>query len=256
MGLSWGLLRQINLTHFGFVFLSAYLCYHLTTAWGFDPLATLVLLVPLFFAIGVVMEWALARFRITAFNSLLVTFGLTVMIESLIQYVWTADFRKLQTGYGEAKFKIGALFVPLPELLTLIVSVSLAVGIWAVMRYTDLGKAMRAIAEDAPMASAFGIDARRIAFLLSGGCVALAAIAGAMFALTFTLTPTQIFSWVGVVFAAVMLGGLGNPLGPLIAGVIIGVSESIAMTVFAPSWAPIVSFTLLILMLLFRPAKA
>lgn len=255
LGLSWGLLRQINLTHFGFVFLSAYACYHMTTVWGIDPLLTLAVLVPVFFAIGVAMQWFLARFRISAFNSLLVTFGMTVMIESLIQYVWTADFRKLQTSYGEEKFKIGTLFVPVPELITLMLSVGLALAIWAAMRYTDLGKAMRAMAEDAPIAAAFGINERGLSLLLSGLCLALAATAGVCFALTFTLTPTQIFSWVGVVFAAVMLGGLGSPLGPLVAGVIIGVSESIAMVLFAPSWAPIVSFSLLILMLLFRPGR-
>ncbi|MBM3570136.1 MAG: branched-chain amino acid ABC transporter permease [Alphaproteobacteria bacterium] len=254
LGLSWGLLGQINLTHFGFVFLSAYLCYHLTMVWGVDPLLTLGLLVPAFFAVGVVMQWALARFRVSTFNSLLVTFGLTVMIEALIQKIWTADFRKLQTGYGEEKFSFLGLYAPLPELLTLTVSAAAAGGIWLLMRYTDLGKAMRAMAEDAPIAAAFGVNARALALLLSGSCVALAAIAGVFFALSFTLTPTQIFSWVGVVFAAVMMGGLGNPLGPLLAGLVIGVSEALAMAVFSPSWAPIVSFSLLIVLLLFRPA--
>jgi len=255
LGLSWGLQRQINLTHFGFVFLSAYLCYQGATVWGVDPLLSLIIVIPVFFGIGVVMQWALARFRISAFNSLLVTFGLTVVIESLIQYVWTADFRKLHSAYGEIKFTVFGLYVPLPEFLAFVVSATLAVGIWALLRHSDLGKALRAMAEDAPIASAFGVNERAISLLLSGTCIALAGIAGAMFALTYTLTPTQIFSWVGVVFAAVMLGGLGNPLGPLLAGMIIGVSEAIAMTLFAPSWAPIVSFSLLILMLLFRPAR-
>lgn len=256
LGLSWGLLRQINLSHFGFVFLAAYICYHMTTVWGFDPLLALLFLPPLFFFIGVVMQWALARFQISPFNSLLVTFGLTVMIESLIQYVWTADFRKLQSTYAEEKFTVGSLYIPVPELITLALAVFFAFSIWAVMRFTDLGKAMRAMAEDGPIAAAFGINQKALSYILSGTCVALAAVAGVCFALTFTLTPTQIFSWVGVVFAVVMLGGLGSALGPLVAGIIIGVSEAIAMVLFAPSWAPIVSFSLLILMLLFRPGKA
>lgn len=255
LGLSWGLLRQINLAHFGFVFLSAYLSYHMATVWGLDPLLTLLLLPPLFFAIGVVQQWLLSRFHISPFNSLLVTFGFTVMIESLIQYVWTADFRRLQSSYGEEKFVLGKLYLPVPELLTLVLAVLFAFAIWAAMRFTDLGKAMRAMAEDGPIAAAFGINQRALSLILSGLCVALASIAGICFALTFTLTPTQIFSWVGVVFAVVMLGGLGSALGPLVAGVIVGVSEAVAMAVFAPSWAPLVSFSLLILMLLFRPGK-
>lgn len=256
LGLSWGLLRQINLAHFGFVFLSAYLCYQMVGSWGIDPLLTLLILPPFFFAIGVATQWLLARFRISPLNSLLVTFGLTVMIESLIQKIWTADFRRLQSGYGDEKFIVGGLYIPVPELITLLLAVGLSLAIWAALRFTDLGKAMRAMAEDGPIAAAFGINQRGLSLILAGICVALAAIAGICFALTFTLTPTQIFAWVGVVFATVMLGGLGSAIGPLIAGIIIGVSEAIAMALFAPSWAPIVSFSLLIFVLLLRPGKA
>ncbi len=255
LGLTWGLLRQINLAHFGLVFLSAYLSYHMASVWGVDPLLTLLILPPLFFLIGVAMQWVLARFEITPFNSLLVTFGITVVIESGIQALWTADFRRMETHYNDMKFTIGSLYVPVPELLTLVLSVTIALSIWAVMRYTDLGKAMRAMAEDGPIASAFGINQKGLSLILAGLCASLAAVAGICLALTFTLTPSQIFAWVGVVFAAVMLGGLGSPLGPLVAGVIIGVSEAITMAVAAPSWAPIVSFSLLIVVLLFLPGR-
>jgi branched-chain amino acid transport system permease protein len=255
LGLTWGLLRQINLAHFGLVFLAAYLSYHMASVWGVDPFLTLVLLPPLFFMLGVGMQWVLARFAITPFNSLLVTFGITVVIESGIQAIWTADFRRMETHYNDLKFTVGSLYIPVPELVTLVLAVSICLIIWAVMRYTDLGKALRAMAEDGPIACAFGIDQKGLSLLLAGLCAALAAVAGICLALTFTLTPSQIFAWVGVVFAAVMLGGLGSALGPLVAGIIIGVSEAITMAVAAPSWAPIVSFSLLILMLLFRPSK-
>ena len=124
------------------------------------------------------------------------------------------------------------------------------------MRYTDWGKALRAMAEDAPIAQAFGVNAKSMSLLLAGLCSALAGVASICLALTFTLTPSQIFAWVGVVFAAVMLGGLGSALGPLVAGIIIGVSEAVTMAVASPSWAPIVSFSLLIVVLLLRPGKA
>jgi branched-chain amino acid transport system permease protein len=255
LGLTWGLLRQINLAHFGFVFLAAYLSYQMATEWGIDPLATLLVLPPLFFLAGAGMQWLLARFEITPFNSLLVTFGITVVIESIIQGIWTADFRRLETHYNDQKFTIGNFYLPVPELLTLLLSVAIAVLIWAAMRYTDLGKALRAMAQDGPIAAAFGINEKGMSLMLAGVCAALAAVAGICLALTFTLAPSQIFAWVGVVFAAVMLGGLGSALGPLVAGVIIGVSEAVTMAVTAPSWAPIVSFSLLIAMLLLRPDK-
>lgn len=255
LGLTWGLLRQINLAHFGFVFLSAYSSYHMATVWGLDPLVTLLILPPLFFGLGVAMQWVLARFEISPFNSLLVTFGITVMIESLVQAVWTADFRRLESAYNSQKFVLGTLYVPVPELITLVLAVVISVSVWAAMRYTDLGKALRAMAQDGPIAAAFGINQRGMSLVLAGVCAALAAVAGICLALTFALTPSQIFAWVGVVFAAVMLGGLGSALGPLFAGIIIGVSEAITMAVAAPSWAPIVSFSLLIVMLLLKPGK-
>ena len=255
LGLTWGLLRQINLAHFGLVFLGAYLSYQMAASWHVDPLLALPIIPPLFFAIGVAMQWALARFAITPFNSLLVTFGIAVVIESAIQGVWTADFRKLESSYNSLKFTAGGLYFPVPELVTLVLSLGLSFAIWAAMRYTDLGRALRAIAEDGPIAAAFGIDHARLSLLLAGSCAALAGVAGICLALTFSLTPSQIFSWVGVVFAAVMLGGLGSALGPLVAGLLIGVSEAITMAVASPSWAPIVSFTLLIVVLLFRPGK-
>jgi len=256
LGLTWGLLRQINLAHFGLVFLGGYLSYQMATSWQLDPLLALLVVPPLFFLVGAAMQWVLSRFAITPFNSLLVTFGITVVIESAIQGIWTADYRRLESHYGDLKFTVGGLYVPVPELLTFLLALGISLGIWAGLRYTDLGKALRAMAEDGPVAAAFGIDSRMLALVLAGGCAALAGVAGVCLALSFTLTPSQIFAWVGVVFAAVMLGGLGSALGPLVAGIVIGVSEAVTMAVASPSWAPIVSFSLLILMLLFRPGKA
>lgn len=256
LGLTWGLLHIINLAHFAFAFLAAYLCYQLASVGGMDPLLTLALIVPLFFVLGVAVQWLLARFAVSPLNSLLATFGLTAILEAGIQGAWTADFRKLESVYAGQKFRIGELFVPVPELLTLLFALTLSLGIWAAMRYTNLGRALRALAEDAPVAAAFGINARAHALLLAGVCGALAGIAGVCLALSFTLTPAQIYAWVGVVFAAVMLGGLGSALGPLAAGVVIGVSEAVTMAFASPSWAPMVSFTLLILLLLLRPERS
>jgi branched-chain amino acid transport system permease protein len=204
----------------------------------------------------VLVQWLLARFTVSPLNSLLATFGLTAIVEAAIQYFWTADFRKLDSTYAHQKFRVGELFVPVPELLALLLAVGLSFAIWAVMRYTDVGRALRAAAEDGPIASAFGVNRKAHALLLAGVCAALAGVAGVCLALSYTLTPAQIYAWVGVVFAAVMLGGLGSALGPLAAGLVIGVSEALTMAVASPSLAPIVSFTLLIVILLVRPGKA
>ncbi len=255
LSLSWGLLRQINLAHFALAFLGAYLTYQLASVGGMDPLATLLVIAPAFFVVGVALQWLFARFVVTPLNSLLVTFGLTVIVEALIQWLWTADFRRLESSYAEIRFRVGTLFLPLPELLTLGLAVALSLAVWATLRYTDVGKALRAAAEDAPIAAAFGVNERVLALALAGVSAALAGVAGVCIALVYTLAPAQIYAWVGVVFAAVMLGGLGSALGPLVAGMVIGVSEAVTMALTAPSWAPLVSFSLLIGVLLARPGK-
>jgi len=255
LSLSWGLLRIINLAHFAFAFLATYVCFQLASN-GVDPLLALVGIVPAFFALGVLLHWLMARFRMTTFNSLLLTFGLMGIVEAIIQTIWTADFRKLESAYANQKFKLGALFVPVPELITLVLALALALAISAVLRFTDLGRALRAAAEDAPVAAAFGVDQKRNGLLLAGTCAALVSIAGVCIALTSTLAPSQMYAWIGVVFAAVMLGGLGSAIGSLVAGLLIGVSDAVTMAVTAPSLAPIVSFTLLIVVLIFRPGKA
>lgn len=255
LSLSWGMLRQINLAHFALAFLGAYLTYQLSTSMALDPLLTLILIVPLFFALGIALHAMLMRFKVGPFNSMLVTFGIVVMVEALLQWVWTADFRRLESHYAETKWRVGSLYLPTPELLTFVLGVGIAVGAWLVLQRTDIGKAIRASAEDAPIAAAFGVNQRAMGLLLSGFNAALAGVAGLCIALSYTLAPSQIYAWIGVVFACVMLGGLGRPLGPLIAGCIIGISEALTMAVASPSWAPLVSFALLMAVLLLRPGR-
>jgi branched-chain amino acid transport system permease protein len=256
LSMSWGLLKLINLAHFAFAFLSAYICFQLSTVSHMNPLLAMAVVVPLMFVLGAGLHWVMAKFAITPFSSLLLTFGITGIIEAIIQKIWTADIRKLESVYGDQKFKIGDLFVPMPELITFVLAVVISFGIWALLKFTDLGRALRASAEDPKIAAAFGINERVNSLVLAGVCSALAGVAGVCLALVFSLSPSQIYAWIGVVFAAVILGGLGSAIGPLIAGIIIGVSEAVTMAVTSPSWAPIVSFTLLIFILLVRPGLA
>ncbi|MBI1959543.1 MAG: branched-chain amino acid ABC transporter permease [Candidatus Rokubacteria bacterium] len=255
LGLSWGLLRLINLAHFALVFLGAYLTYHLAGTGGMNPFLTVLLIAPAFFVLGVALQWAFDAFRVNELASLLVTFGLTVVIESVIQWVWTADFRRLESPYATMSFRLGPLFVPVTELCMLLAAAALSFLTWAWLRFTWVGKGMRASVEDPDIAAAFGVSPRRLALLLSGVGAAYAGVAGTFVALVYTLAPSQIYAWIGVVFAVVILGGLGNPLGPLVAGIGIGLSESVTMAVAEPSWAPLVSFALLILVLVLRPDR-
>lgn len=255
LGLGWGLLRVINLMHFGWAFLAAYITYELRSRSGVDPLLALIFLVPMFGLLGMGLQAITSRFAITPFSSLLTTFGLTAAVEALLQLIWSADFRRMSSVYDEHKIRLGTVVLNQAELITIALSFSLAAAVWWMLNRTDAGKAMRAAAEDAQIATAFGIDARRLSLRLAGVCSALAACAGVCIALTFTLAPSQIFSWVGVAFAAVMMGRLASAWSPLFAGIVIGLSEALTMALIAPTWAPLVAFTLLIVILIVRPVR-
>jgi branched-chain amino acid transport system permease protein len=255
LSLSWGMLRQVNLAHFALAFLGGYLTFQLAAVAKLDPFVALAITAPAFCALGMALHWFLVRFSVTLLNTLLVTFGLTSIIEAGIQWFWTADFHRMESAYAAVRWKLGPLFVALPDLITLGFALTLSLGMWGVLRFTDMGKAMRATTEDAPIAAAFGVNEKLLGYLVSGLAAAVAAVAGLCLALNHTLAPVQIYAWMGVVFAAVMMGGLGSPLGPLVAGIVIGVSEALTMAVTAPTWAPLVSFSLLIGIILFRPSK-
>ena len=253
LSLSWGLLRLVNLGHFAMALLSAYLTWYAGTAWGVPSYLSGPVIIALFFAYGVALHWVFMRFRVAEMASMLITFSIAVIVESLLTAVWTADFRRYETAYASSSFVVGPLYVPTLNLAAGLVAALLAGLTWAWLRYTYVGKALRAGAEDAPIAAAFGINHRALSYLLSGLCAAYAGVAGVFIALIATLAPSEIWTWVGVVFAVVIIGRLGNPVGALAGGVLIGVCEALTMAVVNPAWAPLVSFSVLIAILLLKP---
>ena len=253
LSLSWGLLKLVNLSHFALAFLSAYLTYQLGTQFALPAWASLLLITPAFFVLGALLHTVFVRFKVTEFASMLVTFGMTVLIESLIQWIWSADFRTFETPYAQKSIRVGPIFVPILELSAFAAAALLSATAWFGLNRTLLGRALRAAAHDGPIAATFGINASRLSYMLAGLCSASAGVAGVFIALTSTLAPSQIESWIGVVFAVVIIGGLANPKGTLLAGMLIGVSESVTTAVVNPAWAPLVAFSILIALLVWRP---
>ena len=253
LSLSWGLLRLVNLSHFAMALLSAYLTWYLGTAAGIPAYLSGPLIVVAFFLYGVALHWVFMRFGVAEMASMLITFSIAVIVESMLQFIWTADFRRYETAYASSSIVIGSLYVPTLNLMACLMAALLAGLTWSWLRFTYVGKALRAGAEDAPIAAAFGINHRALSFLLSGLCAAYAGIAGVFIALIAALAPSEIWTWIGVVFAVVIIGRLGNPIGALAGGILIGSCEAITMAVVNPAWAPLVSFSVLIALLLFRP---
>src|SRR3989442_4953948 len=218
LSLSWGLLRLVNLSHFALALLGAYLTSQLGHAFHLAPWLAAGLIVPAFFALGVVLHVVFARFRVTEFTSLLVTFGLAVILESLIQWFWTADYRRYETPWASASIRVGPLFVPTLELLACLTAATLAVATWAWLRFTYVGKALRAASEDPAMAGAFGVNHRAHAFVLSGISAAYAGVAGAFLTLVSAPAAVPVWASAGPAFPGVVFTGLGHSVGALVAG--------------------------------------
>jgi branched-chain amino acid transport system permease protein len=256
LSLTWGMLRVINLAHFAMILLSGYLTYTLTTNAGVDPLLTVVVTVPAMFAIGAALQWGFQRFGVSELNSLLVSFGVLIISIQVISNVWSADFRRLTADvnpYATGSLSIGPLVFPIPTLVASVSAIALVIGIHILLERTFVGRALRAFGEDPAIAGAFGMDHRRLGMLLAGIAGGTAAVAGTLFAVGGSLTPATAFEWFGVVFAIVILGGIGNVIGTLLAGALVGAASGVVAVAWSPVAAPLVVYSLVILALLFRP---
>jgi branched-chain amino acid transport system permease protein len=256
LSLTWGLLKVINLAHLALILVSAYVTYELTTSTGVDPLLAMLILVPCLFVVGVAVHWVIERFRVDEFNSLLLSFGLFMIAIRLITNIWSADFRRIDDAhnrYATRALFIGDIAFPVPQLLAFGAAVLFAAAAFLVLRYTSFGRALRALAYDREIAAAFGVNHRRIAVITAGLGAATGGVAGVLIGINQSIFPQLAFEWVGLVFTVVILGGIGNLLGAVAAGVIVGVISSVVGVAWTHQGAPLVTFLVLILALLFRP---
>jgi branched-chain amino acid transport system permease protein len=254
--LTWGMLKVINLSHFSFAIFAAYITYQLSTSMGMDPFLTLLVTVPLFFLVGVALQWFIDTFQVDEFMSLLVTFGLFIILESVMRWFWTADHRFIPANlnpYLGMSIWIGRYALPIPQLASFVAALLISGFTMYLLNRTYAGKALRALAQDREIAGAFGVDHRRSAMLLSGLAGAYAAVAGAFISMIYGVTPTAAIEWLPVVFAVVILGGLANAFGAFAAGMLIGVTDHVTSAVADAGIAPLVTFVILILALLLKP---
>jgi branched-chain amino acid transport system permease protein len=253
--LIFGVLRIINFAHGAVMMLGMYATYWLWMLVGLDPYLSVLVTAPVFFGVGVAIQRIVIEPNRDAaeHNQLLLTLGLALFLENLALVLWQGDFRTLRVSYSSASFFIADTLVEVPRLIAAGGAVVIAVALYVFLRRTDLGKAIRALAEEREGAMLVGIDVSRIrsvAFGIGSACVA---VAGALITPFFYIAPDVGESFNIMAFVVVVLGGMGNFLGALAGGFIVGLAESLGAAFLPGSLKQFVVFLIFVLVLLFRP---
>lgn len=257
LSLSWGLLRLANIAYFALIALAAYVTYTFAQHHGLNPFLTLAITTPAFFLLSVGAQLIFTRFGLVGFQGMVATFGLYTATVAIIQLIWTADYRQIDTAHDPYLLRswfIGRYAFRVPLLISFVISLCGVVALEYMLRRTRYGKAMRAIGHDRLIASAFGISYFRVAAIVAGLTGACAGISGTLVATSNAVSPNVAFAWFGTVFVAVVMGGPGNVFFVFVAATILTVLSNIAgVALNNLGYAPLVTFVVLLVMLLVRP---
>lgn len=254
LNLIWGVMRIVNLAHGELLMLGAVLTYLGWHLWGLNPLVAGAGAFAVIYAFGNLLNRTIVNRVVGSpeLISLLLTFGISILITNVTVLAFGAEFR--QVRYLQEPILIFGVPVGQNQLLAGIVSVVLSLGMFWLLQRTRLGRAMRAVAIDGTMAAQVGIDTRRIYNITFGLGAALAGVAGTLVSTLYAFNPLVGQTFILKSFAVVVLGGMGNFLGALLAGLIIGLVESGVAFYLSVHLSEAVAFVAIILTLLLRPS--
>ena len=251
LALVWGVLNIVNLAHGAFIMLGAYVSWHLYTYLHIDPFLGLPITAVVMFAVGYAMQRGLLNLIVRApmFNTLLITFGIEVVLTYLAQLAFSADFRTINPSYAGDSFQFGPVVLPVARLLAFGIAIILTVGMWLFLLHTKLGRAIRATAQNLVAARLYGVEPRHLYAMTFG-----IGIAGGLYGTVSQINPYIGASLTVKSFAISIIGGLENPLGVIVGGLFLGIIESLAALYIGPTFADVASFGVLVLVLIVRPS--
>jgi len=255
LSLVFGVVKEINIAHGDLVILGSYFGFVALTIVGIDPILSLIIGIPLFFGIGfAIQKYLLNRaFRISMDATLIIAFGISIILQNTFQLVWTPLSRGLTTSYALASFSAGPIYVPLVYLLDLIVAILVMFFLRELLRRTYMGIAIRSAAQDRMAAQLMGINTNRVYALTFGISTALAAVAGVFLGLTFPFTPVSGMSFLIIALGVVVLGGLGSIAGTLVAGIAFGLAQTLGGYFFGVAAQMLVAYTMVLVVLAVIP---
>jgi branched-chain amino acid transport system permease protein len=253
--LVYGVLHIINFAHGALLTLAMYAAYVAHGAFGLDPYAAMIPLAGLFFVLGYLVQRLVISpaSRGDDSNMLLVTLGLSIIIENAMLAIFRSDTLTVRVPYAMSMVEIGDVLLSLPRLIGFGVTLLVALLLFLLMTRTDTGRAIRAVAKERTGAALVGIDVAHIYAVTFGIGTACLAIAACLLLPSFYVSPRVGNAFVLVAFTIVVLGGMGSVTGALLGGLFIGVVESLSGLYFGDSLGQIGIFLIFILVLLLRP---
>ena len=257
LSVAFGLLDVPHVAHPALLIVGSYGAYMLG-GWGIDPLVSGFLLMPVFFLVGMLLyrfyyETFESRGSAAGVNGLAFFFGIAFIIEVLLVVAFGVDQRSAEADYIGESLRLGDLRLPFRLLVSAGVALVLTVVLTQFFSKTFVGRAIKAVGQDEGALRLMGADPVRIKQLAFGIATSVNALAGAMLIIVSPVEPTMDRIYIGRTFCVVVLAGMGSMSGTLVAGLVLGITESIVLTLFGASWATAVAFGLLLLMLGLRP---
>ncbi len=258
VSISFGMLDIVNIAHPAFILLGSYIAYIVNDRMGVDPIAVSLVLSPLFFLLGMVLyriyylcfeKRGQESLRGLAFFS-----GILFITEVALVLIFGVDYRMVQTAYSETTWRLGVVDFPMRLVVPFLVSMTMVIGVQLFMTHTFFGRAVLAVAQDQLALRLMGVNPFRVKELAFALSIATAGVAGAFLIVIQPVQPAIGREYIGLVFAVCVLGGMGSIWGTLLGAFVLGLAESFTSTFFGPSWAPAVSFGLLLATLAFRPS--
>lgn len=253
--LIYGVLHIINFAHGASLMVALYGVYFLKEKLGIDPYMALPLMVPAMFALGYLLQRGVINRASHGKdeNILLVTLGLSIVLENLALLFFKSDTRNIETAYTLTTVNIGPAMIALPKLVAFAGALVVSSVLLAVMRYTDLGRAIRAVAKEKHGARLMGIDVDHVYAMCFGIGLACLGAAACFLLPAYYVNPLVGSGFVLVAFTIVVLGGMGSFVGALVGGLLIGVVESVGGLYLGESLGQVGIFAIFIAVLLFRP---
>jgi branched-chain amino acid transport system permease protein len=256
VSLIFGVVKIVNFAQGEFVMIGMYISFYLSSVWGIDPLLSLLVSMPILFVVGMLLQHFLIR-RVLGLGDMpqiFLTFALSLLLTNLALMLFSANYRTVQTPYSDLALHFGGVYVPVAKLIAFVVAMGLSGMLWIFLHTTDLGKAMRAAAQNRDVAMLMGINPDRVFAVAVGVALALAGAAGALLMPFYPAYPMVGQAFVLMAFVAVVLGTLGNITGALVASLMMGVAESLGIQFVGADSGLIVVFAMLLLTLAFRPS--